>query len=94
MTNFISNTAVTALLAPISLSIAHSLGVDPRAIIMATVMGASMAFATPIGMPANTMVYGLSNITFMQYVKVGLPIVIISIIVCMILLPILFPFYP
>jgi sodium-dependent dicarboxylate transporter 2/3/5 len=94
MTNFISNTAATALLAPISLSIAHSIGVDPRAIIMATVMGASMAFATPIGMPANTMVYGLSNITFMQYVKVGLPIVVISIIVCMILLPIFFPFYP
>lgn len=94
MTNFISNTASTALLAPISLSIANSIGADPRAIMMATVMGASMAFATPIGMPANTMVYGLSNITFMQYVKVGLPLIVISIIVCMILLPILFPFYP
>ncbi|MFZ8100031.1 SLC13 family permease [Staphylococcus arlettae] len=94
MTNFISNTASTALLAPISLSIANSIGADPRAIMMATVMGASMAFATPIGMPANTMVYGLSNITFMQYVKVGLPLIVISIIVCMILLPLLFPFYP
>lgn len=56
LTNFMSNTATTALLVPISLSIATGMGADPRAVLMATVIGGSMAYATPIGMPANTMV--------------------------------------
>lgn len=63
MTNFMSNTATTALLVPISLSIASAMGADPRAVLMATVIGGSMAYATPIGMPANTMVYGLGGIS-------------------------------
>lgn len=94
MTNFMSNTATTALLVPIGLSIAHAMGADPRAVLMATVIGGSLAFATPIGMPANTMVYGLGGYKFTDYVKVGVPLIVISIIVGMILLPIFFPFYP
>ncbi|BBU40513.1 MULTISPECIES: SLC13 family permease [unclassified Aeribacillus] len=93
MTNFMSNTATTALLVPISLSIASAMGADPRAVLMATVIGGSMAYATPIGMPANTMVYGLGGYKFKDYVKAGAPLIIISIIVSMILLPIFFPFY-
>ncbi|WP_085521012.1 SLC13 family permease [Tuberibacillus sp. Marseille-P3662] len=93
MTNFMSNTATTALLVPISLSIANGIGADPRAVLMATVIGGSLAFATPIGMPANTMVYGLGGFKFTDYVKAGAPLVIVSIIVAMILLPIFFPFY-
>jgi len=92
LTNFMSNTATTALLVPISLSIAHTLGADPRAILMATVIGSSCAYATPIGMPANTMVYSMGGYKFMNYVKVGGPLVIVSIIVGMILLPLFFPF--
>ncbi len=94
MTNFMSNTATTALLVPISLSIANALGADPRAVLMATVIGGSMAYATPIGMPANTMVYGIGGYTFRDYVKAGAPLIVVSLIVSMILLPILFPFYP
>jgi solute carrier family 13 (sodium-dependent dicarboxylate transporter), member 2/3/5 len=93
MTNFMSNTATTALLVPISLSIASAMGADPRAVLMATVIGGSMAYATPIGMPANTMVYGIGGYKFKDYVKAGAPLIIISIIVLMILLPIFFPFY-
>lgn len=93
MTNFMSNTATTALLVPISLSIASAMGADPRAVLMATVIGGSMAYATPIGMPANTMVYGIGGYKFKDYVKAGAPLIIISIIVSMILLPIFFPFY-
>lgn len=94
MTNFMSNTATTALLVPISLSIANVLGADPRAVLMATVIGGSMAYATPIGMPANTMVYGIGGYKFRDYVKAGAPLIVVSLIVSMILLPILFPFYP
>jgi len=94
MTNFMSNTATTALLVPISLSIANALGADPRAVLMATVIGGSMAYATPIGMPANTMVYGIGGYKFRDYVKVGAPLIIISLVVSLVLLPIMFPFYP
>ncbi|WP_134704360.1 SLC13 family permease [Ammoniphilus sp. YIM 78166] len=93
MTNFMSNTATTALLVPIGLSIASAIGADPKAVLMATVIGGSLAFATPIGMPANTMVYGLGGYRFTDYVKVGVPLIIVSIVVGMILLPIFFPFY-
>lgn len=94
MTNFMSNTATTALLVPISLSISQALGADPRAVLMATVIGGSLAYATPIGMPANTMVYKIGNYKFNDYVKAGLPMIIIAIVISCILLPIFFPFYP
>ena len=94
MTNFMSNTATTALMAPICLSIAQGMGADPRAVLMACVIGGSCAYATPIGMPANTMVVGAGNYKFMDYVKSGFPLIIIATIVSMIILPIAFPFYP
>ncbi|MPM18241.1 Sodium-dependent dicarboxylate transporter SdcS [bioreactor metagenome] len=94
LTNFMSNTATTALLVPISLSIAQAMGADPRAVLMATVIGGSCAYATPIGMPANTMVYSIGGYKFRDYVKAGLPLIVVSSIVALILLPIFFPFYP
>ena len=94
MTNFMSNTATTALMAPICLSIAQGMGADPRAVLMACVIGGSCAYATPIGMPANTMVVGAGGYKFMDYVKSGLPLIFISLVVSMIVLPIAFPFYP
>ena len=93
MTNFMSNTATTALMAPICLSIAQGMGADPRAVLMACVIGGSAAYATPIGMPANTMVVGAGNYKFMDYVKSGLPLIVIALVVSMIVLPIAFPFY-
>lgn len=94
MTNFMSNTATTALMAPICVSIAQGMGADPRAVLMACVIGGSCAYATPIGMPANTMVVGAGNYKFMDYVKSGMPLIIIATVVSMIILPIAFPFYP
>ncbi len=94
MTNFMSNTATTALMAPICLSIAQGMGADPRAVQMACVIGGSCAYVTPIGMPANTMVVGAGNYKFIDYAKSGLPLIVIATVISMIILPIAFPFYP
>lgn len=94
LTNFMSNTATTALMVPICLSIAQGMGADPRAVLMACVIGGSCAYVTPIGMPANTMVVGAGEYKFMDYVKAGFPLVIIATVVSMIILPIAFPFFP
>lgn len=94
MTNFMSNTATTALMVPIGISIAQGMGADPSAVLMACVIGGSCAYATPIGMPANTMVVGAGGYKFMDYVKSGFPLIIIATVVSMIILPIAFPFFP
>lgn len=94
LTNFMSNTATTALMVPIAVSLAQGLGADPRAVVVATVIAGSCAYATPIGMPANTMVVGIGGYHFRDYVKAGLPLILVSFVICMVLLPILFPFYP
>ena len=93
LTNFMSNTATTALMVPIAVSLAQSLGADPRSMVIATVISCSCAYATPIGMPANTMVVGLGGYKFNDYVKSGLPLIGVSFVICMVLLPVLYPFY-
>lgn len=94
LTNFMSNTATAALLAPIGLSIADSLGADPRAVLMAVVVGSSCAFASPIATPANTMILSVGHYRFADYARAGVPLIVVTIVIAMILLPILFPFFP
>ena len=94
MTNFMSNTATTALMVPIGISIAQGMGADPSAVLMACVIGGSCAYATPIGMPANTMVVTAGGYTFKDYAKAGVPMILVSTVVSMILLPIFYPFFP
>lgn len=94
LTNVMSNTAACALMVPIAISLSAQIGADPKAVLVAIVIGSSCAYATPIGMPANTMVYNVAGYSFMDYIKAGGPLVIVSIIVSLVLLPIFFPFYP
>lgn len=93
LTQFMSNTASSALLAPIGIAIAQGLGADPRAVLMAIGVAASCAFATPVGTPPNTLVLGPGNYRFMDYVKVGTPLIIICFIVSVIIIPIVWPFF-
>ena len=94
MTNFMSNTATTALMVLIGISIAQGMGADPSAVLMACVIGGSCAYATPIGMPANTMVVTAGGYTFKDYAKAGVPMILVATVVSMILLPIFYPFFP
>ena len=92
LTQFMSNTAAAALLAPIAISIAQTVGVSPYPVVMAIGIAASCAFTTPVATPPNTLVLGPGQFKFMDYVKVGVPLVIISLIVCLVVIPLVWPF--
>lgn len=93
MTMFISNTATAVLLAPIAMKTALSLNLQPHAFMFAVAVGASMCFASPFSTPPNALVMSAGRYTFIDYVKVGLPLQIIMGIVMIFILPLLFPFY-
>ena len=93
LTSVMSNTAAAALMAPIGLVLATSIGADPKAIMMTVAVGASAAYASPIGTPPNTMIYAPGNYTFMDYIKCGFPFLIIQLIICVVVVPLIWPFY-
>lgn len=92
MTMFISNTATAVLLAPIAMNSAIQIGVDPTPFLFAVAVAASMCFASPFSTPPNALVMPAGQYTFMDYIKVGLPLQIIMGIVMIFVLPLLFPF--
>ena len=94
LTQFMSNTASAALLAPIGISIAQSIGADPKPVLMSIGIAASMAYATPMATPPNTLVLGPGGFSFNDYVKVGVPLCIITFIASVIIIPIFWPFFP
>lgn len=93
LTQFMSNTAACALLAPIAIAIAKGMGASPHAVMMAIAVAASCAFATPVGTPPNTLVLGPGEYCFMDYVKAGIPLIIVCFIVSLIVIPIVWPFF-
>ncbi len=92
LTMFISNTATAVLVAPIALQSAIAINVSPYPFLLAVTVGASMCFASPFSTPPNALVMSAGKYTFMDYVKVGLPLQIVMGIVMVFLLPLLFPF--
>lgn len=76
------------------MSIATGIGADPSAVLMACVIGRLLCICNTIGMHANTMVIGAGGYTFKDYAKAGIPLIVVSTIVSMILLPIMYPFFP
>ena len=91
LTMFISNTATAVLMAPIALTAAVQVGVSPYAFLFAVTLGASMCFASPFSTPPNALVMKAGGYSFIDYVKVGLPLQIIIGIVMTFVLPWLFP---
>ncbi|MBR4989061.1 MAG: SLC13 family permease [Bacteroidaceae bacterium] len=92
MTMFISNTATAVLMAPIAMSSAEQIGVNPVPMLFAVTLGASLCFASPFSTPPNALVMPAGQYKFSDYVKVGLPLQIILGIVMILVLPLLFPF--
>jgi di/tricarboxylate transporter len=94
LTEFLSNNAVAVIYTPIAIQLAHSLGVDPRPFVVAVMFSATLAFGTPIGYQTNMMVYGPGGYKFLDFTKIGVPLNIITWLVCSALIPLIWPLYP
>ncbi len=90
---FISNTATAVLMAPVALAIAKDLGASPYPFAMIIALGASTAFMTPISSPVNTLVVGPGQYSFGDFIKVGVPLAILTAIISVLLVPVILPFY-
>jgi di/tricarboxylate transporter len=94
LTEFLSNNAVAVIYTPIAIELATQLGVDPRPFVVAVMFSATLAFATPIGYQTNMMVYGPGGYKFLDFTRIGLPLNIITWLLCSALIPLIWPLYP
>jgi di/tricarboxylate transporter len=92
LSQVMSNTATALLVAPIAIATASALQVNPEALMMCVAIGASTAFATPIASPVNTLVVAPGNYRFMDFVRVGMPLQIVVMIITLLIVPLAFPF--
>lgn len=91
LTELLSNNAVAVIVTPVAITLAHSLGLDPRPYVIAVMFAATLAFATPIGYQTNTMVYGIGGYKFTDFTRIGLPLNIVTGITCCLAIPIFWP---
>ncbi len=91
MTEFLSNNAVAVIFTPIAIEIARHLGLDPRPFAVAVMFSASVAFATPIGYQTNTMVFGPGGYRFSDYLRLGVPLDIVTAVVAILVIPLIWP---
>ena len=90
LTEIVSNNAVAVICTPIVIALAHTLGVDPRPLVLVVMVGASASFATPIGYQTNTLVYGPGGYKFSDFIRFGVPLNVICAIVVTIVVPLLY----
>jgi di/tricarboxylate transporter len=91
-TELLSNATVAVLITPIAVALAESLGVDPRPFLVGVMMAASAAFATPFGYQTNVLVFQMGGYSYMDFVRIGLPLNLITWVAAMVVIPIFFPF--
>ena len=89
---FISNTATAVLMAPVALAVADGVGASPHPFAMTVALAASAAFVTPVSSPVNMLVAGPGNYRFGDFVRIGLPFAAITMIACVLLVPVVLPF--
>jgi di/tricarboxylate transporter len=92
LTEILSNNATAALLAPVGISIAITMGVDPRSFLVVTAIASSASFSTPIGYQTNTLVYGVGGYRFSDFLKFGLPLNLMYFAGSIFLVPMIWPF--
>jgi di/tricarboxylate transporter len=90
-TQVISNTATTVLVAPIAIQAAANLGITPYPIMMMVAVGASAAFLTPIASPVNTLVLTPGGYRFGDFMKIGMPLLVLFLVVSLLLVPLIWP---
>jgi len=86
--------AVAILVAPIAINTANDLGMSPYALMMAVALSASASFMSPVAHPANVLIMGPGGYRFIDYIKVGLPLTLVCLLVTLLLLPLVWPVYP
>ncbi|SDY11676.1 SLC13 family permease [Citreimonas salinaria] len=91
LTEAVTNNAVAVVVTPIAIGLAEAVGVDPRPLVVAVMIAASCAFATPIGYQTNTLVYGPGGYRFSDFIKVGLPLNLSMGVLAALLIPVFFP---
>jgi len=91
LTEFLSNNAVAVIYTPIAIELAQNLNLDPRGFVVAVMFSASVAFATPVGYQTNMMVYGPGGYKFSDYLRVGLPLNLLTGLVASALIPLIWP---
>ncbi|MFT5314467.1 MAG: di/tricarboxylate transporter [Candidatus Krumholzibacteriia bacterium] len=92
LSQVISNTATAVLIAPVAIGVAEGLGVSPYPLVMAVAMAASAAFVTPVASPVNTLVLGPGGYSFADFVRVGLPLLMLTMALVLLIVPIFYPF--
>ena len=86
--------AVAVLMAPIAFNTAAGLGMSPQALLMTVAVSASASFMSPVAHPANMLVMGPGGYRFTDYIKVGLPLTLVVLVVVLLVLPIFWPLFP
>ena len=90
LTEIVSNNAVAVIMTPIAISLAAALGIDPRPLVVAVMIAASCAFATPIGYQTNTLVYGPGGYKFTDFMRIGMPLNLSMSLICSAAIPFFF----
>ncbi|WP_328804087.1 SLC13 family permease [Roseibium aggregatum] len=94
LTEIVTNNAVAVIMTAIAVGVATQLGLDPRAFVVAVMFGASASFATPIGYQTNTMVYSAGGYRFADFLRLGLPMNLLSGVITVLLAPLIWPLTP
>ncbi|WP_120994748.1 SLC13 family permease [Stutzerimonas urumqiensis] len=94
LTEILSNNAVAVLVTPVAIGLAQSLGLDPRPFVVAVMFAASISFATPIGYQTNTFVYNAGGYRFSDFMRIGIPLNLLMVIVALIVIPLIWPLVP